>query len=189
MIPAVPTTNGTIGPGILNSVTLSHLFSNGSAQQLLQTLPQMLNNPHTTNSPLINPLNPTVPSLLTTPPSLHSTPSAQSTPNQQRSPHNLSQMNPAHYPESKLHQQSLNRNDPSPNPSNGSINRLTTSNGELTITTSLGPNSSQNLKRSPSSLSPNCNENSTADLLVDSPSKYIIAFTIPFFEFNKEELR
>lgn len=140
----------------------------------------MLNNhPHATNPSLINPINPPVPSLMTTPPNLHQTPSAQSTPNQQRSPHNLGQMNPAHYPESKLHQQSLNRNDPSPNPSNGSINRLTTSNGELTITTSLGPNSSQNLKRSPSSLSPNCNENSTADLLVDSPSKCLIVLLLP----------
>lgn len=82
-------------------------------------------------------------------------------------------MNTNHYPESKLHQQSISRNETPPNPNtNGSINRLTTPNGELTITTSLGPNSSQNLKRSPSSLSPNCNDNSTADLLVDSPSKY-----------------
>lgn len=159
---AVPTTNGSIGPGLLNPASLSHLLSNGSPQQLLQTMPQMLSNPHTTNpAPLLNPL---AQPLLSTAPTLLTTPTSQSTP-----PHR-NPMITSSYADSKLHhQQSISRNPSPPNVS--PMNRMSSTNGEITITTSAGPVPSQNLKRSPSSLSPNCTDSSTADLLVDSPSR------------------
>ncbi|XP_044263472.1 POU domain, class 6, transcription factor 1 isoform X6 [Tribolium madens] len=151
---AVPTTNGSIGPSLLNPASLSHLLTNGTPQQLLQTMPSMLNTP---------PLNPLAQPLLSTAPTLLTTPTTQTTP-----PHR----NPliTTYSESKLHhQQPISRN---PSPPNGSpMNRMATTNGEITITTSAGPVPSQNLKRSPSSLSPNCTDSSTADLLVDSPNQ------------------
>ncbi|XP_063907583.1 POU domain, class 6, transcription factor 2 isoform X2 [Zophobas morio] len=158
----VPTTNGSLGSNLLNPGSLGHLLSNGSPQQLLQTMPQMLSNPHTTNpTPLLNPL--TQP-LLSTAPTLLTTPTSQSTP-----PHR-NPMITSNYTDPKLHhQQPLSRNSSPPNVS--PMNRLSTSNGELTITTSAGPVPSQNLKRSPSSLSPNCTDSSTADLLVDSPNQ------------------
>lgn len=160
---ASTTTNGTINPTtMLNPAALSHLLTNGSAQ-LLQTLPQMMNNP-TANAPppLINPL--TQQSLLSTAPTLLSTATSQST----TSASSL-RSNSSHYNESKLHPQALARNQSPPN--NGGTSNRTITNGEITVTTSHGPNSSQSMKRSPSSLSPNCNDNSTADLLIDSPSK------------------
>ncbi|XP_068897129.1 POU domain, class 6, transcription factor 1 isoform X5 [Tenebrio molitor] len=159
---AVPTTNGSIGPGLLNPASLSHLLSNGSPQQLLQTMPQMLSNPHTTNpAPLLNPL---AQPLLSTAPTLLTTPTSQSTP-----PHR-NPMITSSYADSKLHhQQSISRNPSPPNVS--PMNRMSSTNGEITITTSAGPVPSQNLKRSPSSLSPNCTDSSTADLLVDSPNQ------------------
>ncbi|XP_064211180.1 POU domain, class 6, transcription factor 2 isoform X3 [Tribolium castaneum] len=151
---AVPTTNGSIGPSLLNPASLSHLLTNGAPQQLLQPMPSMLNTP---------PLNPLAQPLLSTAPTLLTTPTTQTTP-----PHR----NPliTTYSESKLHhQQPISRN---PSPPNGSpMGRMATTNGEITITTSAGPIPSQNLKRSPSSLSPNCTDSSTADLLVDSPNQ------------------
>ncbi|GLV38073.1 mangetout [Carabus blaptoides fortunei] len=50
---------------------------------------------------------------------------------------------------------------------------LASTNGEITITTSHGPTSSQHpMKASPpQNLSPTCNDNSTSDLLVDSPNQ------------------
>lgn len=69
---------------------------------------------------------------------------------------------------------SIRSNSPPTTPNVSNLSRLSATNGELTITTSHGPISSHNLKRSPSSLSPNCTDNSTADLLVDSPSKSYI---------------
>lgn len=158
-----PSSNGTINPNLLNPATLTHLLSNGSAQQLLQTIPQILNNPHTNPNPppLLNPL---AQPLLSTAPNLLPTPTTQGTP-QHRSQMNTS----SHYAEPKLHTQTLPRNQSPPNAS-GNPNRMP-NNGEISISTNHGPNSSQNMKRSPSSLSPNCTDSSTADLLIDSPSK------------------
>ncbi|KAF2880794.1 hypothetical protein ILUMI_25377 [Ignelater luminosus] len=169
----VPTTNGSIAPGLLNPAALSHLFANGSTQQLLQTLPQMLSNPHTTNQPpLMNPLAQPVPNLLSTPSTLLTTPPTQSsTPSLHRN-HHINQMNQNQYVESKLHQPTMSRSSTSPTTAN-CASRVPSSNGDITISTSHGNNSSQSLKRSPSllSLSPNCNDSSTADLLVDSPNQ------------------
>ncbi|KAJ8976814.1 hypothetical protein NQ317_001030 [Molorchus minor] len=160
-----PTSNGTINPNLLNPAILSHLFSNGSAQQLLQTLPQMLINPHANPNPpsMLNhstqPLLPATPSVLTAP-------TSQSTTQQQ--PQHKNQVSVGnHYAESKLHAQSIPRNS-SPN-NMGSSNRINT-NGEISISTSHGHISCHNIKRSPSSLSPNCTDSSTADLLIDSPN-------------------
>ncbi|KAJ8957779.1 hypothetical protein NQ314_006492 [Rhamnusium bicolor] len=165
--PVPPTSNGTINPNLLNPATLSHLLSNGTAQQLLQTLPQMLPNPHTNPNPpsMLNPL---------AQPLLSATPTLLTTPTSQSSAQHRSQMNTSsHYADSSLHTQSIPRN-PSP-PNVGNPNRMT-NNGEISISTSHGPNSSQNMKRSPSSLSPNCTDSSTADLLIDSPSKCLFIF-------------
>ncbi|KAK4875439.1 hypothetical protein RN001_011861, partial [Aquatica leii] len=166
---AVPS-NGNITPNLLNPASLSHLFANSSSQQFLQTLPQLLSNSHTTNQPpLINPLAQSVPNLLTTPSTLLTTPPTQSS---TQSVHRnlMNQLNHNQY-DSKMHQASLPRGS-SPPTSTNCINRVPTSNGDLSVT-SHGSNSSQSLKRSPSSLSlsPNCNDNSTADLLVDSPNQ------------------
>ncbi|KAJ8911037.1 hypothetical protein NQ315_017403, partial [Exocentrus adspersus] len=161
--PVPPTSNGTINPNLLNPATITHLLSNGSAQQLLQTIPQMLNNPHTNPnpSPLLNPL---------TQPLLSPAPSLLPTPTSQPTPQHRNQMNTSgHYSESKLHTQSLPRN-PSPPNVPGNPNRMA-NNGEISISTSHGLNSSQSMKRSPSSLSPNCTDSSTADLLIDSPNQ------------------
>ncbi|KAJ8946042.1 hypothetical protein NQ318_005519 [Aromia moschata] len=105
-----PTTNGTINPNLLNPAALSHLLSNGSAQQLLQTLPQMLSNPHANPNPPPM-LNPLAQPLLSATPTLLTTPSSQSAPQQQH----RNQMNSSnHYVEPKL-LQSIPRN---PSPSN-----------------------------------------------------------------------
>ncbi|KAK5644992.1 hypothetical protein RI129_006292 [Pyrocoelia pectoralis] len=162
------TTNGSITPNLLNPAALSHLIANGSAQQFLQTLPQMLSNSHPTNqSTLINPLTP---NLLSNPSPLLSTPPAQSSSQPVHRNHLINQINPNQY-ENKVHQANLPRGSSSPTASN-CINRAPASNGDLSIA-SHGSNSSQSLKRSPSSLSlsPSCNDNSTADLLVDSPNQ------------------
>nr|XP_022917572.1 POU domain, class 6, transcription factor 2 isoform X1 [Onthophagus taurus] len=175
ILPAnVPTTNGTIGPPpLLNPPNLTHLLTNNSTQQLLQTLPQMLGAPHPGAPPLLNPLAQPVSSLLTPPSTLLSTPSTQTNPNQSRSQLSINPLSTAHFTETKMHQPTplVKRSTSPPTPNLSNLSRLATSNGELTITTSHGPNSSQNLKRSPSSLSPNCNDSSTADLLIDSPNQ------------------
>ncbi|CAH0554814.1 unnamed protein product [Brassicogethes aeneus] len=167
----VPTTNGSLNPNLLNPATLSHLLSNGSNQSLLQTLPQMLNSSshQPSNPPILNPLQPPLlnqaPTLLTT------------TQHNSRSPLNHIQQisNNSHYNEAKMHQPNIARNS-SPPATIASINRMSSSNGEISISTSVsGGNSSQNpnqpIKRSPSSLSPNCTDSSTADLLIDSPNQ------------------
>lgn len=78
-----------------------------------------------------------------------------------------------HYPESKLHPQAMAARNVSPPAAGGMNGRLPAANGELTVTTTHhGSSSGQSLKRSPSSLSPSCNDSSTTDLLADSPSKY-----------------
>ncbi|KAF5296347.1 hypothetical protein FQR65_LT10239 [Abscondita terminalis] len=167
---AVPTTNGNITPNLLNPSALSHLFANNSSQQFLQTLPQLLTNSHTTNPPpLLNPLAQSVPNLLTTPSTLLTTPPTQSS---TQSVHRnlMNQINQNQY-DTKMHPTNLPRGS-SPPSSTNCISRAPASNGDLSVT-SHGSNSSQSLKRSPSSLSlsPNCNDNSTADLLVDSPNQ------------------
>uniref|UniRef100_A0A1Y1MR41 POU domain protein n=2 Tax=Photinus pyralis TaxID=7054 RepID=A0A1Y1MR41_PHOPY len=162
------TTNGNITPSLLNPTALSHLIANGSAQQFLQTLPQMLSSPHPTNqSALINPLTP---NLLPTPSPILPTPPTQSSSQPVHRNHLINQINPNQY-DSKVHQANIPRGSSSPTAGN-CINRAPTSNGDLSIA-SHGSNSSQSLKRSPSSLSlsPSCNDNSTADLLVDSPNQ------------------
>ncbi|KAF5273946.1 hypothetical protein FQA39_LY01061 [Lamprigera yunnana] len=160
----------TTTPNLLNPAALSHLFGNSSSQQFLQALPQMLSNSHSSNQPgMMNPLQQSVPSLLTTPSTLLTTQPAQSsTPSAHRNL--INQMNPTQF-DSKVHQSSLPRGS-SPPSSTNCINRAPTSNGDLSVT-SHGSNSSQSLKRSPSSLSlsPSCNDNSTADLLIDSPNQ------------------
>ncbi|KRT86927.1 hypothetical protein AMK59_1839, partial [Oryctes borbonicus] len=177
--PTIPTSNGSIGPPLLNPPNLAHLMAGSAPQQLLQTIPQMLSNHHTPNqAPLLNTLPQPVPSLLTTPPStmlstpstLLSTPSTQTTSNSSRSSLSINPLNqPPHYQETKMPPLTIRSSSPTTQ-NISSLNRLSATNGELTITTSHAPVSSQNLKRSPSSLSPNCTDNSTADLLVDSPS-------------------
>ncbi|XP_019873412.2 POU domain, class 6, transcription factor 2 isoform X2 [Aethina tumida] len=154
----VPTTNGTINPNLLNPATLSHLLSNGSTQSLLQTLPP--------NPPILNPMQQP---LLTQAPTLLTTTQQHNS----RSPMNhLPQIsNNTHYQDTKMHQPIIRNN--SPPASASSVTRMP-SNGEISINTSMGGNSSQNVsqvKRSPSSLSPNCTDNSTADLLIDSPNQ------------------
>lgn len=159
---SVPTSNGSIGPNLVSPPTINHLLNSG-AQQLLQSLPQMLSTPHV----------PPQPSLMNQPPLMPtSSPLLQSPPVQPtaRPQHTMSPLSVTPYPESKLHPQSLTTRNCSPPASRISAS----SNGELTVTTSHGPNSSQGVKRSPSSLSPSCNEGSTADLLADSPSKYML---------------
>ncbi|GJQ86887.1 pdm3 [Trypoxylus dichotomus] len=172
--PTIPTTNGSIGPPLLNPPNLAHLMTGSAPQQLLQTIPQMMSNHHAPNQgPLLNALPQPVPSLLTTPPStLLSTPSTQTTSNTSRSSLSINPLNPAgHYQETKMPPLSIRSSSPTTVPNVSNLSRLSATNGELTITTSHGPISSQNLKRSPSSLSPNCTDNSTADLLVDSPNQ------------------
>lgn len=174
---SVPTTNSNIGQTLLNPPNLAHLMTGNSPQQLLQTIPQMLSNHHQPSpTPLLGTLPQPVSSLLTTPPStLLSTPSTQTTPNPSRSSLSINPLNPGHYQEStKMPPLSIRSNSPPTTPNVSNLSRLSATNGELTITTSHGPISSHNLKRSPSSLSPNCTDNSTADLLVDSPSKSYI---------------
>lgn len=113
--------------------------------------PQLLSTP-----PAPNPLLSTAP-----PPSLLQ-PVSQSQPMSRQSP----------YPESPLHSQPpRTATSTTTNQALSSISRLAASNGEITITTSHGPTSSHSMKNSPQNLSPNCNDSSEADLLIDSPSK------------------
>lgn len=165
----VPTTNGNVNTNLLNPSALSHLFSNGSSQ-LLQTLPQLLNNPHATSQPsLLNSLTQPVPSLLPTPSTLLTTQSTpSSTPPLHRN-HHINQMNHQQLMDSKLHQIPTSRNNASP--ASSCTNRDVSTNGEISLQ-SHGNNSSHTLKRPPSSLSISSNcDNSTADLLIDSPSE------------------
>ncbi|CAH1154124.1 unnamed protein product [Phaedon cochleariae] len=173
--PVPPTSNGHL----MNPATLTHLLSNGSAaQQLLQTLPQMLNNHHSNPNPppIMNPLS--QPLLSTTPTSQPGSqlrsqrgPSPMSNSpisagHMTAGPLNPSQMNSSHYADSKLHNPSMPINAPADLMNGGRI----ASNGEIHVATSHG-NSASIMKRSPSSLSPNCTDSSTADLLVDSPNQ------------------
>lgn len=84
-----------------------------------------------------------------------------------------------HYTESKIHPSSINvprtTATSSSNPALSSISRLAATNGEITITTSHGPTSSHSMKSSPpQNLSPGGNDSSSADLLIDSPSKLFV---------------
>lgn len=156
-------TNGTLGANMLGSNPLSHLLANGTTQsmsQLLQNIPQMLAAAHPQAQGL-SPLN--QPPFMPTQQNLHA-PSPQ--PSQHRSSHISSSLN--HYSESKIHQQPMPKSSSPPN-TQIPTGRISTSNGELTITPS---NSVQGTKRSPPrEPSPGCNENSTSDLLIDSPNQ------------------
>ncbi|KAG5897653.1 hypothetical protein JTB14_024483 [Gonioctena quinquepunctata] len=199
--PVQPTSNGAINHNLLNPATLTHLLSNGSAQQLLQTLPQILNNPHTAPNPppMMNPLSQP---LLNTPPTMLTPPTSQPS-NQSRNQigqnqmggnqmgpnqmganqmgtsqmsasqmNNMNQMNSSSpYLDNKMHSQNLSSLPRNPSPPNIGNGTRSSSNGEISVSTGYGGNSSQNMKRSPSSLSPNCTDSSTADLLVDSPNQ------------------
>lgn len=160
-----PTSSSSVNTNLMNSAAISHLLTNGSAQQLLQTLPQMLTNPHigSNTNPILNHL--TQP-LLSSNPSLLTPPTSQGT---NKSPSN-------HFVDNKIHASNMPRClSPSSVPNNNRMYH----NGELSISTvPSGNNSSNSMKRSPSSLSPNGNESSTADLLVDSPSKYLWRFLL-----------
>ncbi|GLV32404.1 pou domain motif 3 [Carabus blaptoides fortunei] len=159
----IPTSNNSIASGLINPATLPHLLNSGptSAQQLISALqPQMMN---TVAAPsLLNPAPPQ--SLMQTVPS-----STQS-----QAPVHRTHSQNHHYSESKLHSQSISVSRSSSSTSSSSaLSRLAATNGEITITTSHGPTSSQHpMKASPpQNLSPTCNDNSTSDLLVDSPNQ------------------
>ncbi|KAL3268567.1 hypothetical protein HHI36_007675 [Cryptolaemus montrouzieri] len=159
-------TNGNIGPGLLGSAGLSHLLNNGSSPNLLQNIPKLLTS-HSPTQSLLNPLNQS--SMMTSQPqmNLHNSPSPQSTPPQSHRNH-MGSSN--HYSESKLHQQQTL--PPSCTPPNITPSMIPSINGELTITPSHSINSSQNFKRSPPrSESPSCHENSSNDLMIDSPNQ------------------
>lgn len=85
-------------------------------------------------------------------------------------------MGNGHYGETKplpnYQSQVISRNA-SPPGINGGGGRSSAGASDISVPTSLGGPNVQNVKRSPSSLSPGCNDSSTADLLIDSPSKYI----------------
>lgn len=153
-----PTSSSSMNTNLINSAAISHLLTNGSAQQILQTLPQMLSNPHigSNTNPILNHLSQP---LLSSSTPLLTPPTCQGT---NKSPNN-------HFVDNKMHASNLPRTlSPSSAPNSNRMYH----NGELSISTvPSGNNSSNSMKRSPSSLSPNGNESSTADLLVDSPSK------------------
>ncbi|CAH1973605.1 unnamed protein product [Acanthoscelides obtectus] len=155
-----PTSNGSqINPNLLNPATLTHLLSNGSAQQILQTLPQILNTPPPNPPPLINPM-------LSTPPQMMPTPTSQPS-SQPR------QINPtSHYVDTKHVPQAQSHPSPTGNCGNGMMVNRMQSNGDVNVTAAhTGITTCQSIKRSPSAHSPSCNDNSTADLLVDSPNQ------------------
>lgn len=180
---SVPSTNSSITSGLINPSTLPHLLQTAAgpaaaanAQQLISALqPQMLN----TVPPPPGILNPAPPPTLLqaqqTPTGTPGGPAGQ----QQQSAHRNSNLNQAQFTgESKIHPQNIAVSRPVPTSSSSSalssISRLAAStNGEITITTSHGPTSSQHSMKSspPHNLSPSCNDSSSADLLIDSPSK------------------
>ncbi|KAK9887331.1 hypothetical protein WA026_022000 [Henosepilachna vigintioctopunctata] len=159
-------TNGSLAPNLLGNTSLSHLLSNGSTQNLLQNVPKLLPS-HSPPQPMLNPLS--QPPMMTSQPQMPMHPS----PSPQNNPQNHSIRNPMipgnHYAESKLHQQSLPQSCSPPNIPSSMMSSMS---GELTITPTHGLNSSQNFKRSPQrSESPGCNDNSSNDLMIDSPNQ------------------
>lgn len=80
--------------------------------------------------------------------------------------HHIGSSQSGHYVDSKMHIANMGNI-----PRNSSPGGNTRTNGEISINTNHCSSSSQNMKRSPGSMSPSCTDNSTADLLVDSPSK------------------
>lgn len=184
MVFAAPTTNGSIGQqSLLNPTSLTHLLSTtNSAQQLLQSLPQMISNPHAPPqaTPLLNSLNQAPPHLnQTTPYVSQSNPMyaqappllSQGTPPTSQTPPSRMSIGNGHFVDSKscYQPQTLSRNCSSPGTNGGGRSSAS----DISVHTSLGAPNVQSVKRSPSSLSPGCNDSSTADLLIDSPSKYI----------------
>ncbi|XP_044755384.1 POU domain, class 6, transcription factor 2 [Coccinella septempunctata] len=161
-----PVTNGAIGANILAGTGLSHILNNGSSQNILQNLPKLLTT-HSPTQPLLNAMNaaPIITSQAQM--SMHSTSS---------SPHNTpphrNHMAPTnHYGETKHHASSLPQSCTPPN-----IPSIPSMNGELTITPTHVPNSSQSFKRSPPrSESPGGNDTSSNDLMIDSPNQPTIS--------------
>ncbi|KAL1506118.1 hypothetical protein ABEB36_005542 [Hypothenemus hampei] len=180
-----PTTNGTISTpqSLINPASLSHLLSTpNSTQQLLQTLPQMINNPHTAPqpSPLLNSLaqpllNQAAPLLSQSSPyvsqstSMFSQAAPLVTPPSSQTPPSRLTIGNGHYGDSKPHSGSYQTQMVPRNVSPPGINggRSSVGASDTSVPTSLGVS---NVKRSPSSLSPGCND-STADLLIDSPNQ------------------
>ncbi|ERL90486.1 hypothetical protein D910_07834, partial [Dendroctonus ponderosae] len=181
-----PTTNGSpVGQqSLLNPTSLTHLLSTtNSAQQLLQSLPQMISNQHAPPqaTPLLNSLaqpllNQAAPHLSqTTPYVSQSNPMyaqappllSQGTPPTSQTPPSRMSMGNGHYVDSKscYQPQTLSRNCSSPGMNGGGRSSAS----DISVHTGLGAPNVQSVKRSPSSLSPDCNDSSTADLLIDSP--------------------
>ncbi|XP_050294418.1 POU domain, class 6, transcription factor 2 isoform X2 [Anthonomus grandis grandis] len=180
----VSNTNGAMTPqSLLNPATLTHLLSTPtSAQQLLQSLPQMISNPHTPPqpTPLLNSLtqpllNQSAPYVSQSAPMFpQTTPlfSQATTPSSQTPPSRLPMGN-GHYgevkPLSSYQPPTISRNSSPPGINGGGRSSVGAS--DISVPTSLGAPSIQNVRRSPSSLSPGCNDSSTADLLIDSPNQ------------------
>ncbi|XP_048524050.1 POU domain, class 6, transcription factor 1 isoform X3 [Dendroctonus ponderosae] len=183
-----PTTNGSpVGQqSLLNPTSLTHLLSTtNSAQQLLQSLPQMISNQHAPPqaTPLLNSLaqpllNQAAPHLSqTTPYVSQSNPMyaqappllSQGTPPTSQTPPSRMSMGNGHYVDSKscYQPQTLSRNCSSPGMNGGGRSSAS----DISVHTGLGAPNVQSVKRSPSSLSPDCNDSSTADLLIDSPNQ------------------
>ncbi|XP_066146410.1 POU domain, class 6, transcription factor 2 isoform X2 [Euwallacea fornicatus] len=166
--PQVPTANGTINPqSLLNSASL----------QLLQSLPQMISS-HTPPqpNPLLNSLAP--PLLNQSTPLLSQAPPYVSQPTTMfsQAPPLLSQATPpsSQTPPSRLVSGSGSYGETKtlPNYQAPVISRSALSPGlNGGGRSSAGASESSNVKRSPSSLSPGCNDSSTADLLIDSPNQ------------------
>lgn len=159
---ANPVTNGAIGPNMLANSGLSHLLNNGASQVILQNFPKLLT-PHSPSQSLLSSIN--QPAVITSQAqmALHNNCTSPLNTPPHRNP--MAPLN--HYGESKLHQSSLPQSCTPPN-----ISSLPSINGELTITPSHSHNSSQSYKRSPPrSESPYGNDNSSNDLMIDSPNQ------------------
>ncbi|CAG9860233.1 unnamed protein product [Phyllotreta striolata] len=179
--PVPPTSNGTINPNLLNPATLTHLLSNSSAQQILQSLPQLLNN-HPNPSPLINPLLSNSTPIMNASPPQQSQARGQINVNQLGSnplgsnhlgstsigtaPNHIGASQNVHYTEGKMHGGGMGVLPRNPSPGGNAR-----TNGDASMMANHNTSSSQSLKRSPGPLSPSCTDSSTADLLVDSPNQ------------------
>ncbi|XP_030766920.1 POU domain, class 6, transcription factor 2 isoform X2 [Sitophilus oryzae] len=182
----VSSANGSITPQtLLNPATLTHLLSTpNSAQQLLQSLPQMISNTHPPQqtTPLLNSLtqpllNQATPLLSQATPMFSQAPPllSQATPPNSQTPPSRVPIGNGHYGDGKslvnYPAQTVSRNSSPPGMNGGGGRSSTGGTSDISIPTSLGGGGVQNVKRSPNSLSPGCNDNSTADLLIDSPNQ------------------
>ncbi|KAF7279933.1 hypothetical protein GWI33_006561 [Rhynchophorus ferrugineus] len=178
-------TNGSITPQtLLNPATLTHLLSTpNSAQQLLQSLPQMISNAHSPQqpTPLLNSLaqpllNQAAPLLSQATPLFSQAPPllSQTAPPSSQTPPVRGPMGNGHYGESKplpSYPPPVSSRNSSPPGVNGGGGRSSAGASDVSVPTSLGGVVVPNMKRSPNSVSPGCNDSSTADLLIDSPNQ------------------